>query len=146
MPMPKRATLVTSLIPLILAAVISAAWAIDHARLKNRVARNVVVAGVPIGTLDPEDAKTSLDQLATDFPKTPVVISADGLELNTTIGDLGYSVDVDQTIDVMAQAVASNLAPALEGAARGLRIEGKQSDGKALINMFCSRDGETPQS
>ena len=99
MPMPKRATLVTSLIPLILAAVISAAWAIDHARLKNRVARNVVVAGVPIGTLDPEDAKTSLDQLATDFPKTPVVISADGLELNTTIGDLGYSVDVDQTMD-----------------------------------------------
>lgn len=52
----------------------------------------------------------------------------------------------EQTIDIMAQAVASNLAPALEGAARGLKIAGKQSDGKALIAMFCSRDGETPQS
>lgn len=53
---------------------------------------------------------------------------------------------VDQTVDIMAQGVASNLAPSLEGAARGLRIDGKQSDGKALIAMFCSRDGETPQS
>jgi DNA polymerase len=49
-------------------------------------------------------------------------------------------------IDVMAQAMASNLPPALEGAARALRLGGKQEDGKALIKLFSSSDGGTPQS
>lgn len=48
-------------------------------------------------------------------------------------------------IDVMAQAVASNLPPALEGASRALSRGGKQADGKKLINLFCSPDGATPQ-
>lgn len=51
---------------------------------------------------------------------------------------------VDQTVDIMAQGVASNLAPSLEGAARGLRIDGKQSDGKALIALFCNANGAQP--
>lgn len=50
----------------------------------------------------------------------------------------------DMIIDVMAQAVASNLPPALEGASRFIGREGKHPDGKYLINMFCTRDGETP--
>lgn len=48
---------------------------------------------------------------------------------------------IDQTIDVMAQAVASNLAPKLEGASKGIGRAGKQSDGGQLIDLFCSRDG-----
>lgn len=49
-------------------------------------------------------------------------------------------------IDVMAQATASNLPGSLEGQARALKIAGKQDDGKALINLFCSSGGATPQS
>jgi DNA polymerase len=52
----------------------------------------------------------------------------------------------EHMIDVMAQVLASNLPPSLEGAARALRLAGKQSDGKELIKLFCSADGATPQS
>lgn len=41
-----------------------------------------------------------------------------------------------QFIDVMAQAVASNLPPALEGASRSIGRGGKQQDGKELIKRF----------
>lgn len=51
----------------------------------------------------------------------------------------------DNVIDVMAQATASNLAPSLEGASRNIGRGGKQDDGKALIALFCSRNGKTPQ-
>ena len=53
-------------------------------------------------------------------------------------------LEADMIIDVMAQAVASNLPPALEGASRFIGRDGKHPDGKYLINMFCTRDGETP--
>lgn len=51
----------------------------------------------------------------------------------------------EHTIDVMAQAVASNMPAALEGASRFIGRGGKQQDGKFLINMFCRPGGETPQ-
>jgi DNA polymerase len=51
---------------------------------------------------------------------------------------------VNRTIDVMAQAVASNLPASLEGASRALGREGKQADGKALIKLFTPSDGDTP--
>src|SRR5690606_35391245 len=48
------------------------------------------------------------------------------------------------TIDVMAQAVASNMPGKLDGAARSLGLGNKQDDGKALIHLFCSADGPQP--
>lgn len=55
-------------------------------------------------------------------------------------------IETDMMIDVMAQAVASNLPPNLEGSSRTITGRGKQDDGKALINLFCGPDGATPQS
>lgn len=52
----------------------------------------------------------------------------------------------EMVLDIMAQAVASNLPPALEGASKAIGRGGKQDDGKRLINLFCSPDGATPQS
>lgn len=49
-------------------------------------------------------------------------------------------------IDAMAQAVASNLPASLEGAAQVVTGAGKQEDGKALIAMFATPNGETPQT
>lgn len=51
---------------------------------------------------------------------------------------------IHRTIDVMAQAVASNLPPDLEHASRAVGREGKQQDGKSLIRLFSPHDGETP--
>jgi DNA polymerase len=53
---------------------------------------------------------------------------------------------VGATIDVMAQAVASNLPPDLQGASKFIGRGGKQDDGKALINLFARANGGTPQS
>ena len=62
-------------------------------------------------------------------------------------GTYGFpTIEPDMMIDVMAQSAASNLPPNLEGASRAITGQGKQDDGKLLINMFCSPDGETPQS
>lgn len=53
---------------------------------------------------------------------------------------------IHRTIDVMAQAVASNLPPDLESASRALGREGKQADGKSLIRLFSPHDGATPET
>lgn len=50
-------------------------------------------------------------------------------------------------IDVMAQAMTSNLAPNLEGASKNIGRAGKQKDGKYLIGLFCTPGAKaTPQS
>lgn len=50
-------------------------------------------------------------------------------------------------IDVMAQAMTSNLAPSLEGASKNIGRAGKQKDGKYLIQLFCAPGATaTPQS
>ncbi len=56
-------------------------------------------------------------------------------------------LDHSHMIDVMAQAMASNLAPSLEGSSKNIGREGKQKDGKYLIGLFCSPGATaTPQS
>ena len=49
----------------------------------------------------------------------------------------------ERTIDVMVQAVASNLPSDLQSASRMLGGEGKQADGKELIRLFCV-EGASP--
>ena len=51
----------------------------------------------------------------------------------------------DRVIDVMAQAMASNLPADLEGASTRLGGGGKQKDGKALIRLFCV-EGAAPDA
>lgn len=60
-------------------------------------------------------------------------------------GTYGFPViETDTMIDVMAQAVASNLPPNLEGSSRFVTGKGKQDDGKYLINLFCGPNGPQP--
>lgn len=53
-------------------------------------------------------------------------------------------LDPDMVIDVMAQGVASNLPPSLEGASKFIGRGGKHPDGKYLIQLFCTPRGQTP--
>jgi hypothetical protein len=60
-------------------------------------------------------------------------------------GTYGFpKIEPDMMIDVMAQAVASNLPPNLEGSSRAITGRGKQDDGKLLINLFCGPLGPQP--
>ena len=51
----------------------------------------------------------------------------------------------ERTLDAMAQAMASNLPPALDRASQALHGPGKQVDGKKLINMFCGKNATDPK-
>lgn len=62
----------------------------------------------------------------------------DRLMLNTVDG---HKTVVENWIDVMGQAMASNLPAKLDGAGKSLHIGGKQEDGKDLITMFCGANG-----
>ena len=54
---------------------------------------------------------------------------------------------VRAVIDAMAQVVASNLPPSLEGVSQALNLGGKHPDGKRLIKLFCGYEPlGTPQS
>lgn len=64
---------------------------------------------------------------------------------NNSMPDDGY-LRPENTIDAMAQAVASNLPAALGDASHAIGRDGKQADGRDLIRLFCSPNGGTPQS
>lgn len=99
MPRSRRATLIVSLTPLILAILMTAAWAVDHSRLNGKVTRNVEVAGLDIGELDRSDAEAKLATLADTFPSTPVTIVAGDIRLEGTAEEFGIYVDVDATLN-----------------------------------------------
>lgn len=54
-------------------------------------------------------------------------------------------LEPENIIDVMAQAIASNLPGKLDGASKAITGRGKQDDGQWLINLFCSANGATPE-
>ncbi len=56
------------------------------------------------------------------------------------------TIPIRSMLDAMAQGAASNLPGGLDMAARALGFEGKDGAGKALITMFASAGGATPQS
>lgn len=68
----------------------------------------------------------------------------DRVVLNEIPGCPGFRTEM--FIDVMAQAVGSNLPAKLEGASRSIGRGGKQQDGKALIGLFSNDNAVTPQS
>lgn len=100
----RRTALISVLTPVILVLGICVAWAIDNSRQAGRMARNVIVAGVPVGSLSKAEAHRKIADLADEFPTTPIAITAGNLTLRTSAGDLGFAIDVDKTL-------ADGLAP-----------------------------------
>lgn len=83
---------------------LSAGYLIDGALQNGKVIRNVAVAGEDVGGLNRSEMLAEVNQLADGFPDTPVTISADELTLTTTAGDMGYEINVGDTVDrAMAQ-------------------------------------------
>lgn len=56
------------------------------------------------------------------------------------------TLPVSAVIDAMAQAAASNLPGGLDRAAKSMALDGKMSEGRDLINLFCNAGGGTPAS
>lgn len=56
------------------------------------------------------------------------------------------TMELRMVIDIMAQAVASNLPAKLEGASKAIGRKGKVDEGKSLMQIFAVAGGGTPQS
>lgn len=99
MPVSKgrKSVLALVAVPLALVVALTLAWAADAWASTDRVARNVEVAGVPVGHLDADELDATLTEMAEQFPDTPVVIDAGEFEMTTTAGEVGLSLDVDTT-------------------------------------------------
>lgn len=88
---------VCALVPVVILGLVSAAWAVDRARLSGKVTRNVSVAGIDIGEKTVDEATKVIDDVASSFPATKVDITTAGTVLHTTAGELGLSVDAKAT-------------------------------------------------
>ncbi len=70
-------------------------WALDvHDR---NVARNVTVAGRPIGGLSPEKLTAALANLNAEYQSIKIHVKTENGPLDTTAGELGIGIDVNRT-------------------------------------------------
>ncbi len=74
-----------------------AAWLIDEAMHRNKVPRNVAVAGQPVGGQSSEEARETVARLAAQYPQTRVNIRSGETTIETTAEALGVTVDVEAT-------------------------------------------------
>jgi hypothetical protein len=52
--------------PLLVVGLVAGIWAVDTWAAGDTVARNVTLAGVPVGGMDPAELRTAVEQLAAD--------------------------------------------------------------------------------
>ncbi len=85
--------------PLVIIALVTVAWAADGWASSDRVARNVTLAGVPVGHETPEELDASVAELAEELPATTIEIDAGEFSLTTTAGELGLGIDQERTVE-----------------------------------------------
>lgn len=83
--------------PLLVVALVTVVWAADGWASSQRVARNVELAGTPVGHQTRAELDAAVSGLSERFPQTEVQIDAGDYTLTTTAGDLGLEVERGQT-------------------------------------------------
>ncbi len=97
---PRKVLIGVIAAPFVVIALIGAAWTVDVAALnRDGVARNVEVAGTPVGAMTRTQLTAAIAAAAKSFPQTPVRINAGDVRLDTTAGELGLTIDVPATVD-----------------------------------------------
>jgi vancomycin resistance protein YoaR len=83
---------------LVLALVaVVAAWSLDGGQ-NGRVARNVALAGRPVGGMDAEELAGVAAQVAVEYAAAPVQVEAPGGGFVTNARDLGLAVQLEATV------------------------------------------------
>lgn len=85
--------------PLVVIALLAASWGVDTAISGDRVARNVELAGRPVGGMTREELADTVDALAEELPANPVTIDTGEFTIDTTAGELGLAIDPEATAD-----------------------------------------------
>ena len=108
---PKKALIGVLAAPLVVIAVLAAAWGVDAALHRDDVVRNVELAGQPVGGMSRAALRKQVEQVGARLPDTPVTIDAGDVTLDTTAGALGLSVDTDRTVDQVWEVGRSDPLP-----------------------------------
>lgn len=87
--------------PLVVIGLLTGAWAVDAAAHRDRVMRNIEVAGTAVGGMTRAELAAAVDDLAAALPSTPLTIDTGEFAVETTAGDLGLAVDTEETIDAV---------------------------------------------
>ena len=105
---PKKALIGVLVAPLVVIALIAAAWGVDAYLHRDQVVRNVELAGRPVGGMSRTQLRAEVDKVAAQLPDTPVKIETGDLTLESTAGAMGLSVDASNTVDQVWQVGRSD--------------------------------------
>jgi vancomycin resistance protein YoaR len=108
---PKKALIGVLVAPLVVIAVLAAAWGVDAALHRDDVMRNVELAGQPVGGMSRVALRKQVEQVGARLPDTPVKIDAGDVTLDATAGALGLSVDTARTVDQVWEVGRSDPLP-----------------------------------
>lgn len=84
-------------VPLALLVLLVAAWAVDSVVQSGNVQRNVTLADRDVGGLTAGDLGEVVDEVAGDYEATALTVTTPNGELETTVGELGVTVDRERT-------------------------------------------------
>jgi vancomycin resistance protein YoaR len=100
----------TLMVPAVLLIVLVIAWAVDTS--SGGVARNVELAGVDISGLTEDELAGRVGEVAEDFATTPVELVVGDVSYRTTAGEIGLTVDEEQTASSALDVGQSSFLPA----------------------------------
>lgn len=88
-------------IPVLLIGVLVGAWAVDAFMHRDKVSRNVSVAGETVGGLSDAELRDRIDRIAERVARTPILIETSDGSNEWTAASLGISVDSEATFDAV---------------------------------------------
>ena len=97
-------------LPLLVVASLSSAWAIDTAIHRDRVVRNVKIAGETVGGLSDVALRARVEAIANRLMSTRIAIESEIGSGNWTASDLGVSMDVAATYDAVMRTRRKELS------------------------------------
>lgn len=132
---------------------ITALYALDAGRHRDRVARRVQIAGRDVGGMDEAELTAAVTALEKEFNKAAVTIavSGKGADIETTTEALGVSIDRQATIAAaMGVGRGGSIADRVGGWLAGFfnarkgRVQIDVQPGKAYAEIAAKDEGRTP--
>ena len=90
--------IVAAALPVILLIGLGVAWFVDERVHDEQAMRNISLNQKPVGGLAESHLRGSVADLAEGYPDTEIVIELPDRTIETTLGEIGGSVDVDATV------------------------------------------------
>lgn len=99
---PRRAVFL--LVPLAIALLPLAIYGIDRVTSQDEVARNVVVAGVPVGGMPPEDATLAVEAHEQELRQSTGVFTVNGSTFKLSPTTVAVTADTETAVDAAMEA------------------------------------------